>query len=330
MPRLFIFNPETDFARAQPATIYTPTKKVSEMKRAMALQPALMGSKGDFVLLPDEIDNARIDSLADFDKILRLGIIPAKIDDVSSIPDLQIVPWGWDFSVISMLRRHGVAPQLLPTDEMLRTITSLSHRRTTIEFHKRLCSIGLSSDEDIPAELSDIDSISDYLSLNLHCYLKAPWSSSGRGVVSADSISYDKVMQWARGTLRRQGSILAEPAWDKTLDFATEWDCDGGKALFAGYSVFTTAATGQYCGNMLRGQAELKSIINQSIDADLDGIVAAQKEIIDQLIAPHYSGPLDIDMLADRSRRVNACVEINLRLTMGRIALERFARFGSD
>ena len=46
-------------------------------------------------------------------------------------------------------------------------------------------------------------------------------------------------------------------------------------------------------------------------------------KVLDALIAPHYDGPLGVDMMlyrnTDGTIALNPCVEVNLRMTMGMI-----------
>lgn len=50
-------------------------------------------------------------------------------------------------------------------------------------------------------------------------------------------------------------------------------------------------------------------------------MIESQRLAIDSLIAPHYNGPVGIDMFSTVEGDLNPCVEINLRLTMGLAAL---------
>ena len=46
-------------------------------------------------------------------------------------------------------------------------------------------------------------------------------------------------------------------------------------------------------------------------------MIELQRDAIAEVVAPGYSGPLGIDMLATGDGRINPCVEMNLRMTMG-------------
>ena len=47
-------------------------------------------------------------------------------------------------------------------------------------------------------------------------------------------------------------------------------------------------------------------------------------------MAPFYDGPLGIDMLVTSERNIHPCVEINLRDTMGRVAIDIQQRIISE
>ena len=56
-----------------------------------------------------------------------------------------------------------------------------------------------------------------------------------------------------------------------------------------------------------------------ALDAVVDHVLAA----LDVIIAPHYKGPLGVDMMiyrdGNKGLAVNPCVEVNLRMTMGMV-----------
>jgi hypothetical protein len=64
----------------------------------------------------------------------------------------------------------------------------------------------------------------------------------------------------------------------------------------------------------------------------IDQVVEEVLKAIDTLIAPHYSGPLGIDMMLYRDDKgeiaINPCVEVNLRMTMGMVTAAMGSRHG--
>ena len=323
-PNLFVFNPEHDLALAADLTNpYTPPASVLKLKKNLSLLPASFADNGDFILIPDNIPSSEFSRLP-FLEVCReknIKIVTPSQSNFAQLHFHRVIPWGWDLALKKLLLDLNIEPDILPSDQNLSDIRDLSHRRLTIPFRKSVCDF-LREEIHLPAtELFSIDDVTRFLQDYPLCYLKAPWSSSGRGIIVSDHISEKGLFEWAHGTLKRQGSILAEPKWSRILDFATEWFIDKNEVFFIGYSLFETSSRGKYHGNSRAPQEEILKTINSVTNLD-PHIIEAQKKALQELVAPRYSGPLGIDMLADNNGRINYCVEINLRLTMGFINLK--------
>ena len=320
---LHVFNPEHDLALAVGRGPYTPPAEVKKIRKIQSLLPALYADSGDFILRDADIKEDEIKSLPYYslakEKAIRI-INPSEI--VSITQDIgRVMPWGWDHALRRSLEEAGVSNNLLPSEESLDKLRELSHRRTTILFRNSIAH--LLSEEVInpPIELSCLEEVIQFLEFHPLSYFKAPWSSSGRGIVVSDHISRKGLLEWAHGIIRRQGSVIAEPSWNRVFDFATEWRVTKGTPEFLGYSVFKTSSRGKYHGNVEASQSELLDTIKKNAPRFRDEIISAQKHALQSNVAPWYEGPLGIDMLADSEGNINPCVEINLRITMGMIGL---------
>jgi hypothetical protein len=68
--------------------------------------------------------------------------------------------------------------------------------------------------------------------------VKAPWSSSGRGVkyVSAEDFrtagDYPTFERWVANMIYHQGGVTVEPLYNKVRDFAMEFEMKDGKVLY--------------------------------------------------------------------------------------------------
>ena len=60
-------------------------------------------------------------------------------------------------------------------------------------------------------------------------------------------------------------------------------------------------------------------LFGQSID--VIPLIERQQKILNEVIAPHYEGLFGVDLLVTADGRINPCVEINLRRTMGHATL---------
>lgn len=273
----------------------------------MALLPCRWAKPGDAILVLDEIGHRD----CGFKVYGPNDILP-------SVADFQ--PWGWNFDLRRRLISAGADPGCLPSVEAIKRLRELSHRRTTIPFNTAVQVAGAAPlARRLPVELRSVENVLAWLAVNPGGWLKAPWSSSGRGVLRTSDLELRHIRPWAHGIIRRQGSVMAEHGVNRALDFASEWHCDDGKAEFLGLSVFETSPRGKYLRNIRSSQTDLEKRVKEYAPCWTSQIIAAQREALDILISPFYSGPLGIDMMADTEGLIYPCVEINLRRTMGMV-----------
>ena len=312
--RLLIFNPETEYALASGAYFYTPPARVDKIRREMQLLPEAWAVPGDIILVDDKDLLCSPFRLVGWKELKELFI---------ELSDLEVDPWGWNTALIRRLQDAGVPKCKLPDEMRMQRIRELAHRNTTIVLNA-LWNEKVDSclRVDLPSELKTIDECMAFHSANPDCWLKAPWSSSGRGVINtAADMTVELVRQWCSGILRRQGSVMGETCADRIADFASEWYIDGGKAVFLGISCFSTSNRGKYISNEIISQQEMAKRFNSLSSIPIDDVIDIQKGIIENVLTG-YSGPCGVDMLIERSGSLRPFVEINLRRTMGMIGLE--------
>ena len=365
MPTLFIYNPEHDLALANGSENYTPSAKIRAMRQSMALLPAVLAAEGDAILLLDPppapspqapvprlkaerrlstVPRLKADGLAQpeeqaqplpeadpgapyraiaEDKKLRI-LTPAQLRNIS-FTDLRISPWGWNPTIVATLRRAGVPDTLLPSKEALDSLRSLSHRRTAIRLLRELAKI-TPQEIKLPVEIMSETEAAAFIEANRDTVFKAPWSSSGHGIQFVTPHEAPVILPWIKGVIREQGSVIAEPRYERSIDWATEWNLADGKARFLGFSLFRISGRGKYHGNIMASQREIIDIILRNsmgryTREDLCEIIYQQQVVLEKNILPTYQGPLGIDMLTTATGAIHPCVELNLRNTMGHIAL---------
>ncbi len=236
----------------------------------------------------------------------------------SEYPDLIIEPWGWNAALVRKFLDHGVPSSKLPDEETILRIRRLAHRRTTISLTDIWNELSEEGNKvDVPIELTSIGECMDFYLKNPGCWLKAPWSSSGRGVINtACDMTAELVEQWCRGILRRQGSVLGETGADRMSDYATEWSIHGGKAIYLGLSSFSTSNRGKYISNQTISQSLMTQTFNAESFLSIQDVVELQKYIL-QIVFSDYEGPVGVDMIIERSGKLRPFVEVNVRRTMG-------------
>lgn len=305
--KLHLFNPENDLALAAGSANFTPPKSVVAFRTALAALPLWLADAGDNVLAPG------VDCRWWDDTCRRHGL------EVGLGTEGEPAPWGWSANAVEIFRRAG-CPGPFPDVEALRT---LSHRRTALKLHRALQGELPYPLPPEPAELTSADMLprgrNDF-------FLKAPWSCSGRGVADCSGMNAEAIRLRAEGTIRRQGSVMLEPRLEKRRDFAMLFRSAGGKVTFEGLSLFFNSTATAYGGNIVAPQQELAAELNAPY---LDETAAAVARALTQIVGGTYEGALGVDMmLHGPDNLICPTVEVNLRCTMGFVALALGRRFG--
>lgn len=300
-----------------------------------ALFSLLLSAKRDLMSIPSLFNCSNDMALAAH---VRQYVPPKRIQQMEAdLADLARVwegtrfagPWGWSLATKQRYRQMGVAGDLLPSDEWLEEVRRLSSREFACEYVKEL--LEEMKDERLLGEemafCKDVSTVNCRLStVNSPLIFKSPWSSSGRGVFVGrwnDARTQARV----QGFLSSQGGFVVDRFYeDKVLDFAMEFFVhEDHTAEFLGYSVFQTGESGAYGYNYVESQEELLRRID--VDAALlHRLIAYHKEHLAQTA---YHGPVGIDMLKTADGSIHPCLEINLRLNMGILALLLHEQYGS-
>ncbi|MDE5607599.1 MAG: hypothetical protein K2I64_01550 [Muribaculaceae bacterium] len=320
MSKLHLFNPENDLALATDMPHFTPPRAAIQLADSLACLPAWWADPGDLIVCDNE------------DAEWLTSVNPEiKQFDGSFQPD-SLAPWGWSRYTRQLFSLKGVDTTLLPSDAKLNEIRALSHRRLTAEIYATLKNEKLPYPlPPAPREVSDIDVIVRSLERGDTLYIKSPWSGSGRGIINTSTTTAAQAVRLAQGIIRRQGSVMVEYALDKVADFAMLFDITSHKAVFKGLSLFYNESYSTYSGNILGSPEYLKAklckyITSKYLNATLDAV----SEALGRTLPGRYEGPVGVDMmiyrLPDGSFSIAPCVEVNLRMTMGRVAHELYSR----
>ena len=120
---------------------------------------------------------------------------------------------------------------------------------------------------------------------------------------------------------------MVEPFYQNALDFGMEFASDGsGGITFLGLSIFT-ANEGRYAGNVLAPESCKRSILSELLsEKTMEVARDTLTRHLSKLYANAYKGPFGVDMMAVKADGsdhylLHPCVEINLRRTMGHVAL---------
>lgn len=219
-------------------------------------------------------------------------------------------PWGWSADAVRQFALAGADPSRLPSPDRIDTLRRLSHRRSSIEILRRL-----GHDDLLPLETADPDEAVRMEREHPGCYLKSPWSCSGRGVLCIGGMTPEVIRSKAAGIIHRQGSVMVERGMKKVLDFAMLFHASGGRVTHRGLSMFLTEQRGMYGGNIVAPQEWMAERIGHDLP------FADMERVLTSLVGPHYEGWLGVDMMVCERGIIHPCIELNLRNTMGVAAM---------
>ena len=317
MPRIHLFNPENDLSLAFGGSNYTPPANALALHKAGVVLPLFYGERGDMVI-GCEVNKEWAKEMVD-----RFDLGTSLFDGYYPL-ECEAAPWGWSLDARRQLEQAGVNQNALISPEQIERLRQLSHRRLTIEVMSQLVNVLPFEIPALPIEATTEQQVIDYRERNGGCYVKLPWSSSGRGVFDASELTDNALFSRVRGMINRQGSVMCEQRLDKIEDFAMLFYSDGQQVKLVGYSAFYNEHGASYSGNIVANEDILSRRLSTIVGEDrLMCISQALQSILTPIIAPHYKGYFGVDMLAytDGSQVLVApCVEINLRMTMGVVA----------
>ena len=322
---IYLFNPENDMALANFTPYYKAPSEIIRMANDLSMLPAWYAPEGSAI---------KVDSLS------RVSLWREQCPASDFLPDviwsaewenMPYKPWGWSPSLLYTLRKAGVNDSFLLSDMQMGQIRVLSGRQCCVKILESfsrmdgLCGKAMTC--------NSMTQVKKYITSLERCVLKAPWSGSGRGILYVSSKEWnDSAEGWVSRVLRVQGEIMVEPLYNKVCDFAMEFYADGnGSVSFVGYSLFDTDAHGNYKGNFLLSDGQIKKILSQYIpDEVFDNVCRTMEGSLASLLNKDYCGFLGVDMmicLEDGRYLLHPCVEINLRMNMGVVSHTIFNRY---
>ena len=144
--------------------------------------------------------------------------------------------------------------------------------------------------------------------------------------ISDSGLSEKVLYEKCAGIIHRQGSVMAERGYDKVSEFGALFDSHDGCVRFIGLSMFVTEPRGAYTGNIVAPQSYFHERIDGlGLTRELCETISRLETILSDLVGDTYTGPLGVDMMAYRDAggniRLHPCIELNLRMTMGIVAL---------
>ena len=323
---LHIFNPEHDLVLASGCKGYTPSANIRAMRSRLSYLPVYWADDHD-VILTDDIETATNERNINAPG-LKESVRFVSAEDLSQYDITGINPWGWDMAVKQMLIRHGIDKKLLPDDETLDTIRMMSHRRNTVPLMNDIRNELEDKTCGNPVECSSLEEIKEVTDRWDKVVVKAPWSSSGINIIFTQKDKFDSLKSRYANLISKQGSVMVEPLYNKVKDFAMEFYSHGdGNIDYLGLSVFENYGSA-YARNIIASEEEKLAAVSKYIDSALLKKICSRIRVsLGRKYTGSYRGPFGVDMMIveqNDNLLVDPCVEINLRRTMGHVAIAKW------
>ncbi|MFP6871878.1 MAG: DUF455 family protein [Verrucomicrobiales bacterium] len=158
---------------------------------------------------------------------------------------------------------------------------------------------------------------------------KAAYACAGRGHRRSDG-NGDELRSWLGSMIAGHGCVIAEPWLERVLDFSALYEMKAGQVDLVGMTRIENDAAGKFRGisvaprwSKLLGEEVAQFLFVQ------EQVMQWYGEKIPEALAgllPEYAGALGVDAMVyrrtDGTLALRHVVELNVRMTMGRVALE--------
>ena len=325
---MYIFNPDHDLALANFKSNFTSPASARKLRNDLAMLPVWYAPDEAFIIAEGELNNAFLDSLK---RKLPINNQLVSFSQLSGFSQMKVKPWGWNPAIRRQLFEAGLSEHQLPLLSDLDLIRTYSSRQNAVRLLAELKETSPSFCGE-SYFYTDIDDLLTYVYASQEDQvLKMPYSGSGKGIIWIKGEITDKQIDWCKRVINKQGGIVVEPVLNKVQDFAMEYEMTDSGIQFIGYSLFQSAPSGAYLGNILLSDTAIENKLSTFIET---AILKELKSTLDTKLSayfPHYRGYLGVDMMvcqtSEATCKLQPCIEINLRMNMGIVAHRFYERF---
>lgn len=337
---IYLFNPTCELAVANGSVNYMAPAQLRKFEDELSILPAILAGPEDIVLV-DQIPPKQFTD--------QLGIagfhLPTFRILASSLADPEFLtcekgflfPWGWSPSAHKLLTplKSGCCPEFInsPVAEWHDMHRELYSRKSALTILERIISEyhpdHILSLSDLPEICTSHEQIIALQHIWGKVVVKAPWSSSGRGLQILRPHEYNQTnRQVITGYLKQQGFVIVEPWHKKVLDLSFQFFAFGnGNIEYRGLSTFSTDHAGRYSGSYIQElppdlSSELKEFLRENV---YNVRMTLHQALSSSNYSTDYYGWFGVDAIIFKTTggqlKFHPCLEINCRFTMGAIAL---------
>ncbi|MFT5905244.1 MAG: hypothetical protein ACI9E1_000838 [Cryomorphaceae bacterium] len=339
-PVVHWFNPNEELAMAaKEGARFQPKRAHLMLEKDLALLPLAWARRDDVVL---------VDEMPSREHILRLkrnGFIIPELIKIGADEELLerkiggLKPWAWGPVASRLMSKYKPC---------VSEVVDLKWRDWSVDdaelFSKR-CGLNLAEllDEQIGDWCASVgealESVRRFADLTdgRDVLLKAPWSSAGRGHLRLLGGEWtDAARAWLEKVVAQQGGVVVEPWLKRVLDFSAQYEVSKEGVKLVGMTRVVNDDAGRYLGTFVHRkwtsgvEPELTEFLFREA-----GVMQLYKDEIPKLLLDlldaEFRGNFGVDAMvyeAEDGLKLRKVVEVNPRMTMGRVALELLKDFG--
>jgi len=335
---VYYFNPTCELAVANGSFSYMPPQLLKQMENDLAILPTIFCNKNDYVLTENPPTLEFQIYLKELGLDLPTFIQLSELENDNSLSFDSVVPWGWSpaahFKLKNLKLKCSSEFQSSPVFEWKEEHRLLYERSSSLNLLDRILN-EYSMDWLISPTLTgiivkDYREIESILKRHSSVVIKAPLSSSGRGIQIIRNQGLNKSNeQWISGVLKQQQYLIVEPLLDKLLDISFQFEIlHDSQIVYYGFSLFETNSNGQYKGTYIH--PDLRKLLPGYNIEEVTNQIEATSTILKEALktsryAEHYAGFLGIDAIFFKNGSklmMQPCIEVSCRMNMGILSLK--------
>lgn len=329
-PIIHWFNPNEELAMTlhqKPLKNFQAKKNQLALEEDLRILPLTWARRDDVVLVDQMPTREHLRNLKHWGFPVPEFIIKEDTKDLKERKIGGLCPWAWGpQSSKMMLTYKNSIPTKVNRPWRDAINPTLFSKRSGLQLAEKL-------DEKIGTWCTTSDEVDTAISklTGAAILLKAALSSAGRGHLKITQNLTDKDKNWINNILRDQGGIAVEPWLDKVVDFSAQYEVYHDHIKLKGMTRVINDPAGRYLGTFVHSKwtTGLDNQLTKFLykEQQLMDIYRIQiPELIREMIDPEYRGNFGIDAMVyrdtDGNYQLRKIVEINPRITMGRVALE--------
>ncbi len=326
-PVIHYYNPfaEEYVSAKQRGTEYHPRKIALAMERDTEMIMCGSCRQDDIVLMRRRPTNEHLTYLK------RAGLQLPEIQEFGEMDDRKVGglrPWAW--SPDASLTLKGLAGQVsesmpwqwrnpIPAEWLSKEIGVKLLEKLDFKDRPMVC-------RSVSDAVAAIDELIDQGPV----LLKGFYGCAGRDHYRVFEGKEDEAKEWLERVLPDHGGVVVEPLRHRALDFSVLYEMNDGKASMVGMSVMENDEYGRFQASRVAPKwgSMLYDDVSEYLYRDINVMEWYQEKVpaaLEELL-PGYVGPLGVDAMVyfdeDIEFHWTPVVELNVRMTMGRVALE--------